>query len=153
MSIFICPSPSFQTNGTGTPACNIFTGGWGNRNKSFCPTMACDRTCLLRTGAVGVNPTLWVEEATPPLPCWACSGRNPSIKGSNSAQLGLTTEEGGCRLSSLAWELLNLQLAEAKPAETQADTRTMEDTPERTEPPGTAPAEESRNPGDAWTAV
>lgn len=50
-------------------------------------------------------------------------------------------------------ELLNLQSTEAKPAETQADTGMMEDSPERRELPGTALAKESRNPRDACTTA
>ncbi|KAH1187224.1 hypothetical protein KIL84_019973 [Mauremys mutica] len=69
--------------------------------------MGCTHPSLNKEGA---------KEAIFPCPCWACSNWRSTIKGSSSAQSGLTIEKGGHTLPAPAWELLKPQIVEAKPA-------------------------------------
>lgn len=52
------------------------------------PVLPCGGVCLPHTGQERVNSTLWVEEATPPRPCWACSNWSTEIQESSSVWAG-----------------------------------------------------------------
>lgn len=85
--------------------------------------------------------------------CWACSGWRPGIRGSSTAQAGLTTEEQGCRLLTPAREPPKLQAIEAESPKTLAGLRTTRDTQDWLDLVRLTPAEGAQDPEDIWTAV